>query len=194
MPHEYSKLTKRNSKAFFDVYMARKDDVLNAFFNKIESQGGPKREELDFSPESLIPLWTWLRKQVKLPDNDEHPPEEERPIWYDYTAINGRYGQFNIDKETAHWLDGLAYYFGEVLIKYLGLHWCLETDSRTEYYNKPVLDGGTYFYPLNNLRNMIGMEIKKTPKCHGDSKLSDLFFYLKKEVEHGGVLGHLDVD
>jgi len=38
---DFSTLNKKNAQAFFDLYMARKDDVLKQFAATVEAGGGP---------------------------------------------------------------------------------------------------------------------------------------------------------
>lgn len=61
----FDKLTKRNAKAFFELYMAGKDGAIEALKQLSAATGGPKENEFDYSKDMLPPLWDWAKNKIK---------------------------------------------------------------------------------------------------------------------------------
>ncbi len=178
----FEKLTKRNAQAFFEAYLDRKDAVLAEFIKKIETQGGSSQAELDFSPQSLVPLWTWLWPRLRLAD--EHPENQgQLPMWYAVEVSNNPHGNTPLPVETALWIDGLAYYFGDTVVKNIpDAKWAICTDNKAAYYNKPVIDGSVFIYPLNNMI-VVTMQAVNKHRLHSDKALLEVFKILQNYYE-----------
>lgn len=129
--------TKENAKAFFDLYMSRKDKVLAEFIARSEATGGPKTSELNYTKESLVPLWLWVRD--KTPYAPMHPPLDLLPPWYSFELIKNPHSQKTcFTPEAAANLDGLSYYFGDTLLRYV---------PDTEWGINPYLKGFDFAKP-----------------------------------------------
>ena len=184
----FDKLTKKNAQAFFEVYMERKDAVLDGFRQSVEKNGGPSKDELNFSSESLIPLWMWLWPKLELCEN--HPDIADRPIWYDFQITNNPHCNTPLTKDTVRWIDGLAYYFGETVIRNIpNVYWTVCSDKNAFHYNKPVLSGNIFAYPLHNMIICALQAIDKSP-INSDKRLLEVLEILindaRKYLEEPG--------
>lgn len=146
----FDHLTQKNAKAFFDLYMSRKDQVLAEFMARSEATGGPKASDLDYSKESLIPLWLWVRD--KMPFATQHPPLELLPPWYSFELVTNPHSQtICFTPEAASNLDGLSYYFGEVLLRNVpDAKWGIDPYPKGFNFGKPTIQNEFFSnYPIN---------------------------------------------
>lgn len=142
--------TKENARAFFDLYMGRKDKVLADFMARSEATGGPKASELNYTKESLIPLWLWVRDRT--PYAPQHPPLDLLPPWYSFELVTNPHRQrICFTSEAAANLDGLSYYFGETLLRYVpDTQWDIGPYPKDGYFGKPVVRSEFFAnYPIH---------------------------------------------
>jgi len=103
---------KKNGRDWFEFWLADMDDALARFLSELPA---PLRSRLDFSPESLDALESWLLEGYASVD-DLLKPEA---------------------KET---VDGLARYVGETYRKTIGGKWEIRLDDPGyAYYSLPQL-------------------------------------------------------
>jgi len=135
----FATLDKKNARAFFDLYMNRKEPVLAEFKARSETTGGPKASALNYSIESLTPLWAWLRKNA--PFATEPPTLELRPPWYGFELITNPHNPgFHLTPMAAANADGFAYYWGETLLRYIpDTKWDIDPFPKDWSYCKPVI-------------------------------------------------------
>lgn len=114
----YQKVTKRNYLQFFEDYMTLKDERLSWFLPEIANLGGFSVELLDFSSESLVPIWEAAMPHISRPSYyDFDGLENKLPFWINiFEGISSaEYGTYSPD---SLWIiDGLTYYFGDVFVK-----------------------------------------------------------------------------
>ena len=142
--------TKENARAFFDLYMSRKDKVLAEFIARSEATGGPKTSELNYTKESLVPLWLWVRD--KTPYAPMHPPLDLLPPWYSFELITNPHSQKTcFTPEAAANLDGLSYYFGETLLRYVpDTQWEIDPYIKGYFFGKPTIRSEFFTnYPIH---------------------------------------------
>lgn len=176
---QFEKLTKRNAKEFFDLYMACKGPVLEELQQRYLQDTGMT---LDFSPESLTPLWRWAYPQFSFAD--KHPEMEHQPIWYLPEYINEP--NFGGKPHTILGIflrDSLAYYFGDVLVKHLDLHWECYMTPKTSYSYRPIINGKTATYPLRVVGNILSRAVKKSAH-HSDDALLNLYRVFEEDVQN----------
>ena len=139
----YRELTKSNAASFLQDYIGQKDVGLEYLKNCL-SENGFDMALLDYSPESLIPIWELLHSKIEFftdsPDYEAHL--DELPIWILLNlGFHGEdFGGYSF--ETIKIIDGLAYYFAEVFLRNNeGTHWdvCPWTDPNTVGANEPVI-------------------------------------------------------
>ena len=179
--------TKENAKAFFDLYMSRKDKVLAEFMARSETTGGPKASELDYSKESLIPLWLWVRD--KTPFAAQHPPLELLPPWYSFELVTNPHSQKTcFTPEAAANLDGLSYYFGEVLLRYVhDVKWGINPYPKGFDFGKPTVQSEFFSsYPLgmNIVRASIYNERSEDIRVEADSLAKTVQYCVSQEADY----------
>jgi len=180
----FSTLNKKNAQAFFDLYMQRKDDVLKQFSATVEAGGGPAQSVLDFSPESFIPLWAWLRKNLEYAET--HPPLELLPPWYEPENVNNPSWGRSFTIKTAHLLDGFAYYYGEVHIRNLeGLSWGIGSAKPITIasYNPVVTGKYLIIYPLWMVFVAMGIAHRESDERNCDESEYISYGYHVEEYE-----------
>ena len=183
----FDTLTRENAKAFFDLYMSRKDKVLAEFMARSETTGGPKASELDYSKESLIPLWLWVRD--KTPFAEQHPSLELLPPWYSYELVTNPYSRtICFTPEASANLDGLSYYFGEVVLRNVpDAKWGIDPYLKEFHFCKPVVRSEFFTcYPIGS--NITGACIyNKSPldfRVAADSLASEIDTCIKDEARY----------
>lgn len=171
----FEKLTKKNAQAFFDAYIQHKDEALASLITEAEAAG----ITLDYSPESLSPLWQWTSPKYQYADR--HPPQDKMPIWYVPEYVNEpHFSGPPLTIESAKIIDWLAYYFGEVLIRNLkGLKWVVGDSKNSAYPYKPAVEGSLSTYPLRVIgNNLARIEING----ENPDALNKLYNFLKEEL------------
>lgn len=133
-------LNSEEAKAYFDWY-------INSIPSRIEYLKHISNLQLDFSPESLIPLWGWLLKQAEIENTPKAKLKElnsrmkTMPCDIASTVTEENKVQFSL--QTEYILLDIAMYFGEVCVRnnptiYWGFHTDGEKDS---FVNRPILMG-----------------------------------------------------
>lgn len=174
----FDKLTKRNAKAFFELYMAGKDGAIEALKQLSAATGGPKASELDFSHRSVTPLWKWVRA-LALSGGDKLPPADNYPIWYAYEVLGNDHYATRFTPPLAAFVDKLAFYWGETAIHNIpDLQWGIGPYRNDFTYCKPVVL--SEFYTKNPLRSMINL-VGIASDQHHEANTDDL---LEKMLNH----------
>src|SRR5579864_1436289 len=60
----FLKLTKEQAQAFFDEYLRARNERLEILNRRFYDTGGGNEDDLDFTPDSLEPLWHWARTHI----------------------------------------------------------------------------------------------------------------------------------
>ena len=176
----FDMITKENAKEFFDTYMANKEAALDSLAHDVNLEG----LELDFSPESLTPLWQWA--QCRYQYGDEHPSIDKVPIWYYPERVNNRhFGGAPLTIEAAKVQDQVAYYFAEVVVRNLPeMKWGLYMKGGSPYSYRPILVGAVPAYPINTVGNVLTRVLINSPHASSDA-LKESFDLYKKKIEEG---------
>ncbi len=135
----YRKLGEESREVAEAYYWAWLDDMeprLAAFVSEVEAAGGPA---VDYSPDSLDPLWAWLGNRATVVDG--LPADAEAPGWF---VPDPEEQVVNVD--TLWRIDAYGRYLGEVCRRHLDrVDWRLEIDERRGAVNVdhhwPVIDG-----------------------------------------------------
>lgn len=132
---KYEKITKKNSEAYFNDFIKKKEISLT-WFQDFLIDKKMKEENIDFSPQSLIEVWDISNKFIKK-DKNNVLEEKELPLWY-YLYIEYIEGY---TLESLKIMEALIYYFGEVFIKKYNLKWEIFNILKpvTEYTLCPVI-------------------------------------------------------
>jgi hypothetical protein len=136
----FEKLTKRNAKEYFDAYLGRMDAALVRFATKLRELGVPG-EAIDYSPESLVQVWKAVHPLLEYGNREETKKHPNLPMWYWVElANNPNDPDIDFTPETLGLIDGLSYYVAKVFLKNVdGMHWEIDNDPKSFFYNKPVV-------------------------------------------------------
>lgn len=136
----FDQLSKKEAQQFFDWYTAAMNDRI-AYLKRASGL------ELDYSPDSLIPLWKWFLKNAEIEITPEARLQElERqlrsansPFVKEVLADHAK----QLSLETEYMLQDIARYFGEVYVKnYPFIQWGFYSAPKNELnVNQPVLMG-----------------------------------------------------
>lgn len=134
----FDKLTKRNAKAFFELYMAGKDGAIKALKQLSAATGGPKENEFDYSKDMLPPLWDWAKNKIKKRDT---PLIDVPYIWHKpLIANNPHCHDAMLSLETLGIVDGIGYYIGDVIIKHMpDMAWGIDPYKASMDYCTPAV-------------------------------------------------------
>jgi hypothetical protein len=153
-------------------YLAARGPRLRWLTDLAARTGGPAPQRLDFSRESLVPLWEWAMSQFRVRDEDKVVDPTRVPMWYGRPPAPAAYIWSD---ETLDLIDAVVYYFGECLRRAVpGAQWEVGHAPFKSWINEnqPVLTGFTA--PLNAfvpLRNIVGrvyyMLQPDEPHSHG---------------------------
>jgi hypothetical protein len=143
----FEDMTKEQAKEHFDWFVSIIPERLALLRKTYNREMG--RQDLDYTFESLNPLWAWMRRHVRTtgvkevfeiprpPGAAEGPPIREEAEDFTFT--------------TLALAQDASMYVGEVFIKgYPFIHWALSKvrGKQTVNYNLPVLEGVKFgFYP-----------------------------------------------
>ena len=72
----YERLSRKEARAHFERHVETEGERLDAFRDLVERLGGPSREALDLSGESLQPLGRWMLDAVV-----DGPRDGDLPLW-----------------------------------------------------------------------------------------------------------------
>lgn len=152
-------------------YLAGAEPRLQWLRERSARTGGPAPDQLDFSRDSLVPLWTWAIGQFRRRAESEPLDLIDRGSWGRYYAPRGAnvpmwYGRQPI--QAPHWwsddtldlLDALMYYVAEAVRRAVpGARWEIWRGDvkRAIDEGQPVLTGFTTpFNPVPGMMNLSG--------------------------------------
>lgn len=133
-------MSGEQAQAFFDQYLQLRDERLAALNRRYWQTGGGNESDLDFSPDSLVPLWAWAAKHLRRREFTPSELEHARSL----PASARQYYKPPLSEDSFILINDIAYYFAEILIRDLeGVHWkvCKTKLKRYVDKNQPVLGG-----------------------------------------------------
>jgi hypothetical protein len=138
-------VTRSNTEAeeYLQRYLAASGARLRWLREHCAATGGPPPERLDFSRDSLVPLWAWAVRRFGLrPEGQESDPRRV-PMWYGRRpGLEQRWWS----DETLDLMDALRYYLAECLLRSVpGARWEVGHRPIKNWIseNQPVLTGFT---------------------------------------------------
>lgn len=137
----FSEMTKKQARAYFDWFVNEIPVRIKILMGAIEVSGVKNMEQFDMTPESLSPLWAWLKDRIKsIPKSPEEMNElrSTLPDW-----IFEDISDWKLDFETLAMAADVSLYFAEVFLrKYPHLQWDFKNKPKSDVYvNKPVVVG-----------------------------------------------------
>jgi hypothetical protein len=112
---DYADLSKKEAQALFDAYVAAHPRWLEEFFAEVRRRGGPV-ELLDFSVESLLPLWEWVFANHRLPErpsSDQEMRASDPPYWYEFRPPVGQ----ELGPDLSRFATLLGAYHAEIIFR-----------------------------------------------------------------------------
>lgn len=137
----YGQQTAKEAGELLESITSGHDAQVATLLEAVGARGGP-RAKLDFSVESLVPLWTWL-SSLPLPPAPIPDREMRRnvpPFWY---FFSGRMIGQVLGPDLCWLANGTTHYAAEVVFRLLpGSAWVLGSDRRGDF-REPLLCFGT---------------------------------------------------
>lgn len=170
---EYSKLTKQQAQEYFDWFTTQIPERIEILLGAIESSGEQNLEQFDMTPESLKPLWSWLKKNIKTtPKSQAEMNELKRTL---PNRIFEDVNDWKLDSSTLVLAMDVSLYFAEVFLKnYSNLYWNILSKPKSHVdLSKPVIIGfkNAPLYSPRIIRNLCSCY------AEGDSSKSLLSLY-----------------
>ena len=208
----WPELSPEEAGAYLELFLREQPERLEQLVRLSESSGGPLRDELDFSPQSLVPLWRWARQRLswhegyvpnpvptmpamRRPGAEELEPLSDLPSWAGAEPTTR--GTFSPD--TLWFIDMVARYLAEVLLRANAQAEWRVGHSRIKGYaeqNRPVLSwAGGELTPISLITVLASRELRGDPRVPGGESLRDLFDVQMEPVVRDAVPGrHADLD
>ena len=136
----FNTFTKAEAKEYFEWYINQKEHRVKLLQNYLIKNN--VMAELDYSPESLVPLWAWYEENIVVEKKSEleiKKENEKHPEWMEPFLSENK-----ISIETLKYAMDIAIYFAEVLIKHSDgkLYWGYVTKPKKfASVNRPVVIG-----------------------------------------------------
>jgi hypothetical protein len=138
---DFPEMTKSQAQQHFEWFVGEVPTRISLLLEAIEASGEHPGDPFDFAPESLKPLWEWLRARIRTVPRSGEKMEEFRkslPSW-----ILEHVDKWELDTNTMMLATDVSLYFAEVFLrKYPQLKWGFKTKPKRDVYlNKPVVTG-----------------------------------------------------
>lgn len=159
---------RAEAEEYLARYLAGSEPRLRWLREEAARTGGPTPDQLDFSRDSLVPLWTWAIGRFRLRPEDDPldlveqglgryymPRTGTVPMWYGRRPIQAPHAWSD---DTLALIDGLVYYLAECLLRAVpGARWQVfhATERNHVDEGQPVLTGGPA--PLELLLPMMSL-------------------------------------
>lgn len=135
-------MSETDARSYLARYVATAADRLERFKQLVAATGGPTRDRLDGSPESLVPLHMWFVSRARRADAPD--AADDLPEWYEPDPAE--LAAKRLAPRTIADADGLALYFAEVLRRAMpDLRWDIGKEPKRLRYahqHKPLLKDG----------------------------------------------------
>ena len=138
--YDFANFTAKEAKEYFEWFMGEREKRVHILSEYIKSEG--EEMEFDYTPESLIPLWTWFLEKIRFEKRSEEELKKERakfPEWMQEHISEDR-----PSIETLKYVLDIAVYFGEVFVRNNEgkLYWGYKTKpKRLISVNRPTILG-----------------------------------------------------
>lgn len=136
----FKELSKKQAEEYFDWYTNQINHRIEVISNYISSTG--EKIHFDYSPDSLIPIWSWYEKNIIVEDKTKEELENEiskHPAW-----MKNEISSTKISLETFKFGMDIAIYFAEIIIRNSNgkVYWGYFTKPKNRMsVNQPVLLG-----------------------------------------------------
>ena len=143
----FHELTHEETEAFYQWHMSHLRERIDYLSSFVSHAMGIRRETINLSPQSLIPVWEWFLSVIKT---ERTPPERLKELEKEYSSHSIYFIQYLMDQskdqytiETELILRDIGMYFGEVFVKNEPcIHWSYYEKPKSDFFvNMPVLLG-----------------------------------------------------
>lgn len=123
----FDKLNKKQTQEFFDWYVGEIDNRISLLIHAMSEDG--VNDVLDYSIESLIPLWRWFETKISFRKRSKIEVLREIIIFPEW--MKEYISKEDLSFETMAYVSDIAMYFAEVMIR--------NTDGKVQwgYFTKP---------------------------------------------------------
>lgn len=137
----FREMNKSEAQIHFDWYIQQIPKRIQMLSDAFELTGGGNKEDLDYSPESLVKVWNWFIQNAEI----LRKTKEEIALETKSLPILAR-NDISTNKISTGWLSvamDIALYFAKCIIyNYDQIKWGILTKPKDlAYVNKPVLMG-----------------------------------------------------
>ncbi len=137
----FKEMNKKQAQQCFEWFVSEIPSRLEILKNAIEESGVQKIGPFDMTPQSLTPLWDWLKVRI---NTIPYSPDEKKelqdglPPW-----IAEDIRDWKLDISTMALAVDVSIYFAQVFItKYPSLKWdFLKKPKSHVYFNQPIVAG-----------------------------------------------------
>jgi hypothetical protein len=178
----FAKVTKRNADSFLAAFLSREGDALARWQAAVQAADGPSPSALNGSPQSMGPLWSWLRPRMKMADASA-VDVDDAPMWFEPLLLNGKHGAVVFANDTLWWMDGLIYYWSGVLRReYPDAQWSIDTDVKSFFYPHPMLvrPSGMIEVPVFKVTRLAAAAAQANPAGH-DGRWLEIFDAIRED-------------
>lgn len=136
----FREYNKKQAEEFFQQYIKQITEHIETLKKHLKSDG--VKVELDYSPESLIPLWEWYENKITLENKTEEEYQEEIAAYPEW--MKDEISKTKISSKTLQYGMSIAVYFAEVFVKVTQgkIYWGYFTKPKNRMsVNQPVLLG-----------------------------------------------------
>ena len=136
---DFSQATKKTVETFFNNYVSKSSERIDCLFKFVQRNNVPVKK--DFMPQSLIPLWDLVRKNISIKPLSANEILEKNLDLAPWFRNKNDTAKTIIDESSSQLLIDLSYYYAEVVIKnYNGAKWSYFTNGRSYIdVNQPLI-------------------------------------------------------
>ncbi len=107
------------AEEYLQRYVAASQPRLHWLRETAAASGGPSPERLDYTRDSLVPLWSWATSRFQLRPDGESVDPRIVPMWYGRGTLHSPSW---CSDDTLDLVDGLIYYRAEALRRAIRVH------------------------------------------------------------------------
>ena len=163
-------MNEEEAQRHLDWFVSQSEVRREILLDAVERLGGNK-DELDYSPESLIPLW----KAISARFEKRSLTEEEKAKFYSSIPAAAKQLNFSLKKQTTQTLCfaiDIGYYVAAIYMRrYPQVHWIV-FKQKSMSFNKPALSG--FRLPLVP-NDMVRASIARQIRIPKDTHLFDMY-------------------
>jgi Domain of unknown function (DUF5071) len=169
----FSSVKSNEVEAYFTWFLSQIPERI-AFLRECYAASGNRTDELDFSPESLKPLWVWFCTAKLLPNQEAELQQIRKELddWLSQVLQFYKANRYSMSGEQFFIALDMVLYFLEVLRRNnQSLQWQICTPSPvTRNTNQPVLAGFQYGVQINpwQLHHLFCLYVQAEPYVSPD--------------------------